>query len=765
MKIIEEFKNKTRLKESLSLNDLSLNLLSGYYLDNDKSLVLSDYFVLSNDQGRLMVVRIPNGENISLSDISSVISNEFDLNKLKDYFDSLDNVVVEYFDERKMQTQLARSGHYNPNRSEKSFLKGSNYNNNQEQVPIFMLIELLSEKGYIDIISDLEKNGREVKYRFTISENNKDRLLSDNFIVSVVGAENYKDEPERSMYYVDFKGYFKREKGSAGDLNFLIDLERYGAFGKPEKLVNNPSDADVSDYNRRVYSKVGKILRELKKSIGSDIELVKRGSDFGISLSYPDMLPVKVQKNEKLKSIREFMNVLKIRGFSDEIIDDSLSKGLIYFGKTVNKKMGFQPINLIFGMFDVFGGKFPVSYESCYTIRNGNESPKKIGKVFGSIQRTGLSDANIITGSYFALSIDRSKSYKPNAVVFTEALLDSLAVKQLMDYAGKNHQDYTHISLQGVGNIVSFLKETLGFYYKKNDDEATNNYECGDVFSYDKKIEYIDFPDETKSRILEKLNTKKIKFIWDLSKKGSEYQYKKLRKFLDFVGYKEKIEKIEVKFRSEKIEDSLLVGDNVVLFDNTNVDKFLEQNKVISIDGQFKFIKITIDEVKVEDESRLLEYGERFKKAFGTDKVVLAFDNDTAGMSYLNGFYKMSKKIGISSSAAIPMFHVFDQPDGSSKFINDNNDILIFCNHLMESGKITKKDLKDWLEKVYFSQFDKINTFENGAVDRALDMASMIKELESNMGDNKDLLLKSIKELISKKKTGQAISQQSDRKP
>tara|TARA_B100002019_G_C21273257_1_gene603647 strand:- start:3731 stop:6022 length:2292 start_codon:yes stop_codon:yes gene_type:complete len=763
MKITETFSNSPKIKASRVEGNFSITVLNSFYKGDDKEVGNADYLVVKESDKMKIVARLPNrwGEQ-ELGFFVESLEGEINYNNIVKKVEQINGLSFERREAPRKSLSTVnknKGGGYTP--------KGNNYKRNDdiEQIPIFMIIEMLASQGYIDIIDDLEKNGKEVKYRFTISESNKDRVISDNFIVSVVGEDNYQEEAERAMYYVDFKGYFEKDRGSAGEINFLKDLERYGAFGKPEVLSKNPSEEEQREYNKKVFIKVNDVLRKIKSNIGNDFDYVKRGSGLGIRFSEPDVMPAKIQKNEKLKPVRDFIGILKYRGFSDEIIEDSFKSGLMYFGKTISKKKGYQPTNLIFPMFDLVGSKFPVSYEYCFPLRNNGEAPIKMDKIFASIKRVGMNNDNIMTGSYFGVSFDRADSYNNKGTVISEALLDSIAVKQLMGYSGIERGDYNHIALQGVGNVINLLKETFGFYYKKSDDEAKNEYRCGDVYRYEKTIEESELTDEVKGKLKEKIEGKKIKFIFDKSKKGSNFQLEKLNKFLKEIGAKNKIDVIEVKYRAEKINEESLVGENVLIFDNTNVDKFFEQNKLIfNKGGKFKFLQESVVDEKVEDPNILKEYGERIRRVLGSKKIILAFDNDTAGMNYGVGFYEMSKKIGIECTPAIPYFHIYRKNDGSDKLINDNNDILMFANHLLESGKITKQGLSEWLNKTYFSQFEKVNGFENGKFEESLEMAKKIKSLETKIKDGGDLMV-ALKDYISKKKNSEKNDRKSGRHP
>lgn len=648
----------------------------------------------------------------------------------------------------KPKKQYSDKGFVANDRASEGKNESGGYQNSYKQLPIFALIMSLQKNNYISLVGDLEKNGVETKYRFEINPDISTRVIKDSFIVSTVGENNYEKHADRANYYVDFKGYFLKEKGSAGEMNFMRDLERLGAFGTPV----NPDDFSNRDqYEGKLKEKIRPLLNQLRKSafdIQGDDFIIKKSSGFSRTMNRPQTMFKPVPFNVKTKQISDIVKILKSRGFSDKIINDSVSKNVLRFGKSVNPKLGFQSVIMSANMHNVFDPKFPIGYE-IFTPKEG----AKFNKFFSAMKRTQPYSKNETTGTSYALSVDMSE--KPLGTVFSEAVLDSIAVKDIMDYCGVNYDNFNHIAAQGVGNMVNFFKDNFGFYYKTMDDPASGEYKMGDIYIVEKKKEIREIDEGELKRLQDTLKDLKIKFIFDESKKGSSSQLFKLKSFMQDMCIKDNIEVIKIPYSTSNPNIKIDKEDDIYIMDNSNVNKFFDENSIsVEYDKEKKLYKYGLV-VETEEDRKFdpekdsyKELADRLFSVLKSKTFYLAFDNDIAGLKHYAPIQKMCEKLNFRCRALCPPFHMYKEDEGS-RLINDNNDVLMFIRHLDSMGRFSKKEIKDWVIDSFLIDMKQDRVIEN--IDSIIERAQKIEEVQKNKTMTQEERIGLLKEMTKRK--------------
>tara|TARA_B100000700_G_C15063014_1_gene867334 strand:- start:12798 stop:15020 length:2223 start_codon:yes stop_codon:yes gene_type:complete len=558
--------------------------------------------------------------------------------------------------------------------------------NDYDRIPIFMLIRTLANLNYIEILENPSPNGREEFYKFlpvntdgAININPKVSVLSERSFSSY--QEDFMKEREnrknKALLYSDVKSvlYQNGGNGSSGSLNFMKDLERIGVFGKPLNQPNYSNKDEVTKYNKAQFAKIMKVLKnEIVPEIGGLNNFkVSNKKLLDVSTSntrYPVRLPTKDKKfNEKY-----YNYLLNERQLNKDILDREISNQRIYTGIDFTYNSYNQ--SMFFSMYDSKFGKFPQSVENT-SIGEVNRKEKLIKRHAKDRNRKKLLYGTV------------KKS--PKATIFSEAVIDSIALESLFKYSNKNIDDYNFISSQGAGNINTWLENVIGigFSNTKSDKE-----EFGDAYKIKTTEKKEPITEKNLYALKQALSKKRLHYVND-GKTVTEKKLFKLRKFLEKVDQTKKVEEIKLNNRNGYINLKEYNKEDYIL-DNTNLEAFFEENNLhLEYNKDNKdydiFIKYSIqNKEKIDENDNKFKESvkKKLKEIFNTDHLILAYDNDVGGLKYYEPFYNMCKSLDIPVSLLVP-------PD-----VNDNNDLLKKYNKMKKDNGTEVAN--NYLEKEYF---------------------------------------------------------------
>lgn len=740
-------KENRKLIYNKSEIDVTYSIMETFNYDNNLNKVREYVLKLADkkEADKNIFTLILNNKNYTkelLDSIKEIINFEKDL---LDIIKKITNISKEYkvelildknykaIENKYTQNYTKKTGNkreedVSDNNNDKYKLNINEINN----IPVYKIIEILASKDIISIVDDLKKNGRkEVFYKFIIN-NEETRRTEDNMKVSVTSQQyldNSPDDIDARSLYSDVKFILgSGRKGGKGTISFIQDLEELGAFGEPLSKPNSDNEEELKIYNKERFSKALKIInREILNNLSENLDNFKIDPNkISAGKLKIEAFPVRhpIKDNKEIDKYRDFL--VNVRKLDIDIVEEEIKAGRIFSGSYLNEENKYFK-NLFFSQYDHNFYRTPSSFEICYLSKIVDEDTKeekeKINKMFFKDKsRKGL--------------LYGKKREDAEITVFSEAVIDSISFECLTKKSKiMKDKKFNFISAQGSGNLLVWFENVLGFGFVHSDNEVPEN--VGNIYLVDKIDNEKEISEENKLNLANQIKDLKITFIFDESErniKSSERNLFKLNKFVQFFDPSISVDIIKVGKRGAFLDKAQIEGR--YLIDNTNIEDFIIENnfkmeyikeeknyKVSSFYTHYKNTPIDHNDVNM-----LKELRERIIKVIGTDTLYLAYDNDTGGLNYYEGFYKMCKHLGINVSLFIPPFN---------NNINDNNDILKHFKGI--SKRFSEEQCSIWLDSNYFSQVNE-DLYLNGYLKKAIEKALYIKKIsnETKIDKKKD---------------------------
>lgn len=702
-------------------------------------------FVIPNEEGDSIsakerskiiikkIMMLDEGYKIAIDEEKNTIENEF-----KSYVENIKERINEknrqkIIDKQKAAIDAASKNKsvndqnpYNAYNTKKNKASGSNeedtsnlYTSDYNMLPIELIIMSLAELNYIKI-SKISKSGKENKFYFTISDEQKNRLISDYFVISTIAINNINEKTQQKKIF-SFHDFREHIKSGNGAVNFLKRLEEKGCFGVPEEDNN---DAVVENVFSQIVSasKYGDIEQMIEhyKAIYTNLANTR-------NLSFTERVPLNIGKKSK-----EWFDYLKnIRKLNHKIVMDAFNQNAFFINNMSSVYNRFSKDNLLFNL------RYPsdpnISKDICRQVEYCYLD-KKTGKLVKKHMMTRNK-----SGMGFVL--DSNSDLEQKGVVLAEASIDTLSIKNLfMESSLVNEEEYKYIGLSSCNNFSSFIEKHLGIVTikeDKKDAQPTYNF----MYKSELKID----SEELVATDYEVLSESHKGDIFNYIDDGSEQSRKSLlilRQFLKNINLEGNLKIIE----KSKINDYINMREYAFNEDSEFKDYFFDYTNVIPMfkgnniyhkinNGEVKFYKIS-EKFKLVDISKDNRFRDEIvqsvRKNIGNGKIILFFDNDAAGMAYCERFDKLFSLLDIDHSIIITP-HLINEnetinEENYNESLNDANDAIKKYYELLAKKEYEKA--RNFVDAQIVSQINS-NVFTTGIYNKELSNELALKEIKN----------------------------------
>ncbi|PSV01068.1 hypothetical protein [Photobacterium kishitanii] len=375
------------------------------------------------------------------------------------------------------------------------------------------------------------------------------------------------------------------------------------------------------------------------------------------------------------------------RGITKDVMDYVMSTGRVYYGTLENNVTG--------AFFDC--GKFGFSYED---KKNRPISVQRfLKKRDGSVTKLFLANA-LANGSAHEISTTGTE----NNIVLTEAIVDAYSYLSLVNMTGGDITDYRLCSLNSANYTHEWFSGSFGVCPPKDgvdygllvdiQKEYVSDFDFSSYFS--DAFTYVS-DDGVKS-------FEQIEFIHD-GTAISDKSLSLLVKMAEVGGVSDRISVI----KDEQRLSGHYANSDIIVFDKTNVYSSLTSNGIEFNQSEGCFVKFNNIEklTPIETEVQRLKARSRIIDKVGHAKFILAYDNDTAGVSKSIDVFNLLSYLEIPVSVAMVPFESKNDNSISHSnalervknmgadinlgfnehtLLNDVNDILKKYTKLVEAG-------------------------------------------------------------------------------
>lgn len=683
-----------------------------------------------------------------VKNVNSIINFDFDVEKkLTEYFDTLkqENLGIKqkHISNNKNNIVETKSSYVQKNSetSENNKTLSRFYSKKYNNIPIEIMISILAKNKILEI-ERIENSGKEKKHYIRIVKADK------NAIISAVDNTKLAGITKASKLF-GFRDFIGTVKDGIGSFGFIKNLEQVGAFGIP---LDNEKEEDLNLYAEKIESiyeefNILELLNsdDYKDILASSLDVMNNLANI-TTIEISERVPL-LQPSVHDQKWFEFLT--EVRKIDSDIVQESFDQKALFTSNYINS------YNSFFKGIMAFTLKYPEDINKTYDLYRQVEYAFVLNET-KKLKKMHMKNRNK-NGMGFILDSDNTKQQK--GIVFCEAAIDTMSMKNIFRLSNLvDDNEYKYIGLSSCNNLTSFFEHNFSISLNTTiEKDGSKSYKG---FFVDKKEEKGGkLSDEELQKIKNNLNDNDFIFINDGSE-ASERALYLLQSFLKTVGLDESKIKIEnvksmndyINYSKYKYTDSS--NKKFLVFDYTNVATTIKENDIIigGTKNNIEFYKrktkteyIEINNNNNKSNELILMINRLINEKVGNGKLILAFDNDMAGLGYVDKFKFICELINRDYAVMIPPFfadkNIKFNDENYLNYINDNNDIVKKYKEIIESNNGLPNAV-DIAQNFIDSNFVNClfnDVIEDGYYEKMVEMENTRIEIKKRLTPNDDV--------------------------
>lgn len=534
----------------------------------------------------------------------------------------------------------------------------------------------LHELGYVEVAEgNMERQYRHFHFKQVGNSASKDvkvKFVDANTLDRV--SKGYEELGRDPSLGIDVR----KGKGIKGALAMIYHLSNEGV------VKGNPAT----------------ILKACEKHLGALPQANVVSLDSVSHSSTGDVYVAPFMSNKgRAQSSEPVAKLCRLRGLSEEVHGKLVGGGLM--GVTTMKGFGKNPdYNLIVANLSKgVGNQMKIAQQSfTFNYEDGKRSKVSYDGVVPEGVTPKLDKRNMtysdMRGAGAVLAGATSKS-----IVFSEAFIDMAATYDMTRAVGLNPEDFTFVSVQSAGNTQNWFSEATGGFRPATQDEMSNGsspvmrdvVEETPIEDREMQLDKVrDFFDGFSKVIFLRSNTPENKVALN--------QFNELTKVIGRSANVNVYGDRGVYFKPKKATSG---GQPTATFNESNFGKIM-RDLGVKFDSEGKFHScVNRIQKKVEmdasDFSRVRDY---VVKRLGTDRLVMAYDADHAGMGQAAPFIAFLKALNLRGNVLTLPLVSTNRPDVTTESVMRT---LESHGHMLSDVPFSPKDiLNDMNEAVKF---------------------------------------------------------------
>lgn len=523
-----------------------------------------------------------------------------------------------------------------------------------------LLMEELISLNMVEL-KNKEVSGSQVRYKF--------RIGPEQFNITMTSADTFLSSnngfSEEDNYA--FNDWRHASSGGYNGINLMKHLMDFGIL--KNQTFNDDSDKYVKAGRFIIDNIIGRIEKRYGFTSGQVDDLTNmefpesNGSIYRIT--HFDRLPLDCSSRVgKYKPVNEANAewrswLIDSRKLLPESVNILFDKGLFYIGQsTISKKLDkFEPTSDRAKMIQIKSELNTEQKQSYFNkpqlnfIGLDKDGIPSFAESLNNVPNKDNNNKMEIKKLHLHKSAPFGSAFKfiqnePELTIISEAVIDGISAWDLFKIAGYDSEHFNIVSTGGTSHMHSFMEDN--FCLKIEFDKVSKEME---KLLFVEKTEFIKELDEDRLNYLrERFNLWRFQYVTDSSENIEDIK-EKLAALEPIIGSSFILREQKDK-NSTYWEKDVAFQKKDLLFDYTNLDKFLKLNGIIlEKDGNNGYVAkdyyLGKTYVELNDENRKVVLKE-MKRQFKTTNIAFAYDNDEPGQKYFPLVDLLRKELNIN---------------------------------------------------------------------------------------------------------------------